>query len=710
LKDKAAAAASSEFEEFPMADQTSPMSPDTSARDAKTSVTPKSGDLKQPHTSIDPEAETHVVAEDWKAPAAPAAPAAYAQIAHYRIIKKLGQGGMGIVFHAEDIHLQRPVALKVMRPQFADDEARHRFVREARAMAAVKHPHIVTVFQVGEDRGAPFLAMEFLEGESLHQRIERIGRLPVAEVCRIGREIAAGLAAAHDKGLIHRDIKPANIWLEGKQGHVKILDFGLARTHSDQAHLTQTGAILGTPAYMAPEQAAGERVDHRCDLFSLGCVLYQLSSGEMAFKGSNTMSILSALAVTEPAPLKSVNPDLSDALSDLVAKLLAKKPEGRPATAQEVVDALNAVEQNRTVAMAKPKPPPRPAAPKPAAAVVPPAAKVVPVPKPPAPKRKTETSAPIPQVAAKNKPRLFRTKQRGPLSRHVVVLLILLAAGLIGLALWASGVIHFSTNQRDLALETRPGAAPQASSKPTKRDADNPQRIGSKPAESLASSVDRKVAEWVLSLGGAVRINGEPEGREIKLAEELPKGQFTLTNVNLQKAPVSNDDLARLKGLDGLIELDLGDTKVTDPGLIHLKGLKRLARLSLHYTAVTDAGLIHLRDLGELVHLWLGGTQVTDEGLDHLRDFKALKRLGLNWTRVSDAGLSRFRNLKGLTTLWLGGLPVTDVGLANLRDCKELTYLYVGKTKVTAKGLAAFHAAVPGCKVEHDGGVIEPQN
>ena len=129
------------------------------------------------------------------------------------------------------------------------------------------------IHQVGEDRGVPFVAMQFLEGEPLDERLKREGRLSVAEVVRIGRETAEGLAAAHDKGLIHRDIKPANIWLEGKKGRVKILDFGLARAAADDSHLTQTGAILGTPAYMAPEQAGGEKVDPRCDLFSLGCVL-----------------------------------------------------------------------------------------------------------------------------------------------------------------------------------------------------------------------------------------------------------------------------------------------------------------------------------------------------------------------------------------------------------------------------------------------------
>src|SRR5262249_11558753 len=145
----------------------------------------------------------------------------------------------------------------------ASPAAKERFLREARAAAAIKHDHVVTIYQVGEDRGVPFLAMELLEGEALEERLRREGRLPVAEVLRLGREIAEGLAAAHERGLTPRDIKPANVWLEGARGRAKLLDFGLARAASDGAQLTQQGAVVGTPAFMAPEQAAGQPVDAR---------------------------------------------------------------------------------------------------------------------------------------------------------------------------------------------------------------------------------------------------------------------------------------------------------------------------------------------------------------------------------------------------------------------------------------------------------------
>jgi len=265
----------------------------------------------------------------------------------YRILQVLGTGGMGVVFRAEDPALRRPVALKAMLPSLAcSDSAKERFFREARAAAALKHPHIVTIFQVGEDRGAPYLAMEYLEGEPLDRRLKRQPPVSIAEVLRIGREVAEGLSCAHAKGLIHRDIKPANIWLEGDKGLAKILDFGLARALDDQTHLTQSGAIVGTPAYMAPEQACGQAVDPRCDLFSLGCVLYRLTTGRLPFQGDNTLNLLSALANDTPPEPASLNPAIPPELNDLVVKLLAKKPEDRPGSAQEVAAALRALEHD----------------------------------------------------------------------------------------------------------------------------------------------------------------------------------------------------------------------------------------------------------------------------------------------------------------------------------------------------------------------------
>jgi serine/threonine protein kinase/Tol biopolymer transport system component len=292
--------------------------------------------------TLEPTAEPPVEL-NWLAP--PQQPEELGRLGPYRILGILGSGGMGIVFRAEDAYLARPVALKVMRPSSGEDDiARHRFLREARAGAALQHDHVITIYQVGEDRGVPYLAMELLQGESLNNRLRRHGRLPIAEVLRIGREMALALAAAHAQDMIHRDIKPDNVWLAGDAGRVKILDFGLARVGGD-IHLTKAGMIVGTPAYLCPEQAAGKDVDARCDLFCLGSVLYQLVTGELPFKGEDTLTVLIAITNDAPVPPWEINRAVPQELSELIMRLLAKDRRYRPASAKEVIDTLEGIEQ-----------------------------------------------------------------------------------------------------------------------------------------------------------------------------------------------------------------------------------------------------------------------------------------------------------------------------------------------------------------------------
>jgi serine/threonine protein kinase len=313
-----------------------------------------------------PPAESTQEVYDFLAP--PQGPGEIGRLGPYRIVKVLGVGGMGVVFQAEDLQLQRLVALKVMRSaMLASAFARRRFLREAQASAGIDHEHIVTILQMGEDRGVPYLAMQLLQGETLEERLKREEKLPPEEVLHIGREIAVGLAAAHEGGLIHRDIKPANIWLEtvhdaggpsGSRDRVKILDFGLARAFGGDVHLTQSGVIVGTPAYMAPEQAQGGAVDPRTDLFSLGCVLYRLCTGRVPFQGATTMATLRALELEQPQPPHRLNPQIPRALSDLILKLLAKRPDDRCTSARTVVETLEAIREGRAL-VARPSRRPR---------------------------------------------------------------------------------------------------------------------------------------------------------------------------------------------------------------------------------------------------------------------------------------------------------------------------------------------------------------
>ena len=302
------------------------------------------------------------------------------RLGSYRVLKLLGAGGMGIVFLADDPRLRRRIALKVIKPELMkSSEVRERFLREAQNVARVEHDNIVAIFQVDEDRGVPFLAMPLLRGEALEERIQRAdGPLPLDETLRLGREIASGLAAAHAHGLVHRDIKPGNIFLSfvqqpsasddsatldltaplslsaaaaDGQSKVKILDFGLARAvRGDNSHASQPGQILGTPAYMAPEQGRGLEVDHRADLFSLGCVLYRMATGQSAFRGTDFVSLLLSVAMDSPPPPRGLNPEVPPALAKLIGQLLAKKPEERPLSAHAVVETIQAIERQRAEA------------------------------------------------------------------------------------------------------------------------------------------------------------------------------------------------------------------------------------------------------------------------------------------------------------------------------------------------------------------------
>ncbi|HEV3383724.1 MAG TPA: serine/threonine-protein kinase [Gemmata sp.] len=279
-------------------------------------------------------------------------PGRLGRLGTFEIIREVGRGGMGVVLHAYDPCLQRDVAIKVIDPKLANNEvARQRFCREARAAAAVTHDNLVAVHQVDEDdaSGLPYLVMQLVHGESLEQRLKRVGSLSVSDVARIGMQAAAGLAAAHAGGLIHRDIKPGNILLEDPVDRVKLTDFGLARAAED-VKLTRTGFVAGSPLYMAPEQARGEEVDHRADLFSLGSVLYEATTGTPPFDGKTPLAVLRRVADETPPLLSTVNAEVPNWLSDIVDKLLAKNPGDRFQSAAEVAETF-AAELARTNAI-----------------------------------------------------------------------------------------------------------------------------------------------------------------------------------------------------------------------------------------------------------------------------------------------------------------------------------------------------------------------
>jgi eukaryotic-like serine/threonine-protein kinase len=265
------------------------------------------------------------------------------KLGHFNVVGIIGKGGMGIVLRALDRCLQRFVAIKVLSPEFAtNDTAQQRFCREARAAAAVTHENVVAIHQVehDDDSGLPYLVMQLVTGTSLEDHIIANGPLPLTDVLRFGAQAAAGLAAAHRQGLIHRDVKPANILLESDLQRVKLTDFGLARAAED-VRLTQSGFVPGTPLYMAPEQARGEGIDHRADLFSLGSVLYAMCTGQPPFQGSTPYVVLKSVTEEKPTPIAVLNPAVPGWLIDVIDRLHAKKPADRFQSAADVAEVLS---------------------------------------------------------------------------------------------------------------------------------------------------------------------------------------------------------------------------------------------------------------------------------------------------------------------------------------------------------------------------------
>jgi serine/threonine protein kinase len=281
-----------------------------------------------------PSAWTESLAKQLLTP--PSHPEMLGRIGRYEVERLIGSGGMGVVFKAFDTELNRPVAIKVLAPYLAGSgAARKRFAREARAAAAVVHEHVVPIHNVESDGAAPFLVMHFVAGESLQQRLDRDGPLELCEILRIACQTAAGLAAAHAQGLVHRDVKPSNILLEERVERALLTDFGLARA-GDDASLTHTGYHPGTPQYMSPEQAKGEAVDARSDLFSLGSVMYAMCTGRTPFRADSTYGILRRITDTEPRSVREINPAIPAWLEQIIARLHAKSPEKRCRTATEL--------------------------------------------------------------------------------------------------------------------------------------------------------------------------------------------------------------------------------------------------------------------------------------------------------------------------------------------------------------------------------------
>jgi serine/threonine protein kinase len=604
--------------------------------------------------------------------APPLAPGEIGRLGPYRVLELLGQGGMGAVFRAEDPALGRQVALKVMLPELArSSSAKARFVREARSQAQVDHDHVAVIHHVGEHAGVPFLIMPLLKGRTLAAALASGPRLSVGEAVRVAREMAEGLAAAHEKRLVHRDIKPGNVWLEGARGRVKILDFGLARAASgaetELAPLTHTGTVVGTPAYMSPEQARGEKLDPRSDLFSLGSVLYQMLTGRAPFGGGSVTAVLLAVVGDAPRRPGELNPEVPAALDDLVMRLLAKDPAGRPASAAAVAADLRVIEAAAGATIPDAIPLGDASASQPV---------LYPL-QPPAPAARPEDAfadlGADPSAAVPEPPR-EQPAGRGRTRLLVGAILILVAV--------AGASVAYRSLSRPDQTANREGEKPDAPPKQPPKTND-----GKKPVSQPAR--DRAAAELVLGLGGEALIEGWTE--PFKSAADLPRDPFVLTGVHFSQSPVGDAVLSELPKLPSLVSITLHECpNLTDASLGHFRECKNVAHLNLQGSPrFTDDGLKHFQGVRSLRTLYLGGPQVSNAGLALLKDSKELTVLDLaGCGAVDDEGLAHFKDCKSLKILRLLGTAATDAVLADFADCRQLAWLSLDGRQVTDAGLA----------------------
>ncbi|MFO0804021.1 MAG: protein kinase [Gemmataceae bacterium] len=607
-----------------------------------------------------------------------------AAIGGYRVIRELGRGGMGVVYEAEDARLGRRVAIKlVARGHSSDDPAAaERFLREARAVARIEHDNVVPILHVDEDDGRLYIVMPLLKGETLDSRLKRESPLPVDELLRIARGAASGLAAAHAAGLVHRDVKPANIWLEAGTGRVRLLDFGLvkAATAEDGEFRTEAGSVMGTPSYMAPEQADGKPVDARTDLFSLGAVLYHAATGRRAFQGETKLAILLSVISDSPPRAEQLNANLPPDLTGLIHACLQKQPEARPASAAEALRLLQPEIES-------PPPGRRP--------------------------RWAVAAAALAAIAA--------------LAAVVVIIRDKNGKEVARREIPDGGSATIGTGSAPPPAET------------TEVDVDREIAtwlLGRKDILVEALDVQLTGASGTRSLVGQGKVPSEKfvitnlwlsgdglSDADIKRVSRLK----SITYLNINHSSIVTDESLQSVSEMRLEHFDATSVRITGAGLSHLKNMPTLKGMRLYETRITDLDLEILSSFPSLQKIGIDSDLLSQRGLAFLAKIPGLVDVALahgrkgvvdaqlaylaaacpkltsvafaNDVEISDAGLRAIATLP-LDSLFLDRAPdVTDAGLAALQTCKTLNRATLQKTQVTPEGVKKFNAVLPNCTI-----------
>ncbi len=679
------------------------------------------------------------------------------RLAHYEIESALGVGAFGMVVKAFDERLQRVVAIKFMNLEMASTSPpRKRFLREARAAASVRHENIVAIHSV-EEKPVPWLIMEYIPGFTLQQRLDELGPLEISEVLKFSKQVAAGLAAAHSAHLIHRDIKPSNILLEGSLPHrAKITDFGLARA-MDDASLSASGMVAGTPLYMSPEQARGETLDYRCDLFGLGCVMYQMVSGHPPFRAANSMAVLKRVCEDTPRSLTEIHPETPLWLEKIIFRLLEKRPDGRFQSAREVVGLLErcerAIETRQDYA--------------------------------------TMDGLVGGMVLKERKASRVLFRKFFDIGTAATVIILIAAFLFYGREFSefenhapggdvASGDARTVSHQpaeltgevefrfpdpEDLSavcsIDGRRYQCSELSGKSHFAEGDHTLHItrngrvqystSFKVQNSLKTLVEvidpeRRVAQKVTSLGGSVTARYGDKLINLVSFQNLPDGRFWIQSINgnglddddfqwISRLPeieallvrsemVTDQTVFQIAQTSSLRSVQLYRARITNESTRHLANLKDLVVLTLQESPnLNDDAMTFIQQLGQLEWLNLSATSVSGAGFAHLTGHLHLRRLTMWRSRVDEEGMKAIAGLDHLTYLELAESPgVDDCGLVHLAGMKlqhlnlrhtsisdesvtviitlkELQHLDVRATGISADGVRRIREALPACIV-----------